>query len=813
MAHNLDCIVDRPPTSNPSHLRTMLLAAAVPILAVVTACGSSTSTATAPSTISRCGVALGPSTVTVPAEGAIGRITVTTARECAWTAAVEGGWLSIIGPNSGQGDGGIEYQAASNADPVTRRASITLNDQRLEVTQAAGTCVLTLREAAASFSPAGGSGTIDVVASSPLCTWTVTADEAWITFTTSANGKGSAAVRYLVAPTTGPPRTATITVGTQRFSIVQAEGCSYAISPASGSVPSAGGSGTVAVSTSAGCPWTAASNASWIAVTSGASGNGPGTVSFAADPLQGPPRSGTLVIAGQTFTLAQSSGCSYEVTPLTHAAPAGGGPFTISVNTGPGCGWEASSAVPWLTFSGPASRTGTGSLTVTVAPASGAERSGSLTVAGQTVTVLQAQACSFTIAPESQSVPVSGGSGTVSVTATAGCAWTARSEVNWITITEGANGNGNGTVRFSVAASGGASRSGALTIAGRTFTVSQGQACTFTIDPERASAPAAGGTVTVNVGAASGCAWTTVSGAPWLTVRDGASGTGNGTVRIEAAPNTGAPRSGTVTIAGQTFTVEQASACAYTLSSEVLNVAAAGGTGTVDVTAAGGCAWTAQTNVPWITITSGSSGSGTGRVAFTVAANTGPSRTGTITIAGRTFTVTQGGGCSYTIAPQQHAAAAEGGGVTVEVTTTAVCAWTAVSQVPWMVVAEGASGTGSGVVQLTIAANNGSARTGSVAIAGQTFTVQQAAPCTYTLAPPSRTTGRQGGPGMFNVNTDSGCTWTALSTVPWIAIVGPSSGSGGARVDYVVQPNDSGAERTGSITVQGQSFVVVQSGS
>ena len=52
-------------------------------------------------------------------------------------------------------------------------------------------------------------------------------------------------------------------------------------------------------------------------------------------------------------------------------------------------------------------------------------------------------------------------------------------------------------------------------------------------------------------------------------------------------------------------------------------------------------AWTASSNNPWITVTSGSSGSGAGTVGYSVASNSGSARTGTITIAGQTFTVSQ----------------------------------------------------------------------------------------------------------------------------------------------------------------------------
>jgi hypothetical protein len=63
---------------------------------------------------------------------------------------------------------------------------------------------------------------------------------------------------------------------------------------------------------------------------------------------------------------------------------------------------------------------------------------------------------------------------------------------------------------------------------------------------------------------------------------------------------------------------------------------------TVNVSAGSGCAWTAQSNASWITVTSGASGTGSGSVAFSVARNDDNDRTGTLTIAGQTFTVQQG---------------------------------------------------------------------------------------------------------------------------------------------------------------------------
>jgi len=92
--------------------------------------------------------------------------------------------------------------------------------------------------------------------------------------------------------------------------------------------------------------------------------------------------------------------------------------------------------------------------------------------------------CSYSIAPSVAAYPVPGGSGSVAVTASPGCSWTAASQAGWLTITSGSSGNGSGQVNYSVAAnSGGSYRSGALAIAGQSFTANQaGVACDLNID-------------------------------------------------------------------------------------------------------------------------------------------------------------------------------------------------------------------------------------------------------------------------------------------------------------------------------------------
>jgi Zn-dependent metalloprotease len=86
-----------------------------------------------------------------------------------------------------------------------------------------------------------------------------------------------------------------------------------------------------------------------------------------------------------------------------------------------------------------------------------------------------------------------------------------------------------------------------------------GGTCTFSISPSSASQPAAGGTGSVTVAAGTGCTWSAVSNATFITITAGSSGSGNGTVNYSVAANSGTgSRTGTMTIAGQTFTVTQA---------------------------------------------------------------------------------------------------------------------------------------------------------------------------------------------------------------------------------------------------------------
>jgi len=765
---------------------------------------------TSPSTLSKCAVTVDVPGTTIPAAGGNGSITVQTERECQWTAQPESSWLSITAGSTGQGPGAVQFAIAANADPAARTSGVMVNGQRAQISQAAGECRFELSSNATSFPQSGGSGTVDVRASSALCTWTAASDSPWITINSNANGKGSVPVTFTVASTTGPPRAGTLTIAGQHFSVTQSEGCSYSVTPATFSLGAAGGTRTVTVTSAAGCPWTAASNADWISVGP-ATGSGSGTVTMTAAATSGPARTGTATIATQVVTVSEGEGCSYSISPASQSFPASGGTGSITVTAGTGCPWTATSDQSWVTITS-SSNIGSGTVNFAVASTSGPGRSATIRAAGSTFTINQGQGCSITLSPTSSSAPAGGTTGTFDVKTADGCGWSANSTVNWLTITSGSPGSGNGTVHYSVAASTGPSRTGTITAGDQTFTVNQGVGCTYSISPTTQNVPSAGGTVSVAVTAPAGCTWSASSNAGWIGISNPNSGSGNGTVQLVVAANAETERRGTATIAGQTFTVVQTNGCTISLSPTSQSMPAGGNPGSFTVNTNLSCAWTAVSNAAWISVTAGSSGNGPGTVQFAAAPNSGAARSGTISVTGQTFTVTQDSGCTAVVTPDTIPLSAAGGSQMVNISTAADCTWTAASNAAWIAIAAPSSGSGNGSVRLDVQANMDVARSGTATIAGKTVTVNQDSGCTISISPPASPMVVGGGPGSVTVTAGAGCTWTAVSGAAWIVVTGGASGTGPGTVTFNVDANVSGVPRSGSITIGSQVFTVNQAG-
>jgi uncharacterized repeat protein (TIGR01451 family) len=343
--------------------------------------------------------------------------------------------------------------------------------------------------------------------------------------------------------------------------------------------------------------------------------------------------------------------------------------------------------------------------------------------------------CSFTLSPTSISANASGGTGSIGITAAdPSCAWTAVSNSNFVTITSGSSGSGNGTVNYSISANATiVARMGSLTVAGQTVQVNQSAAvCTYSLNFPVTDVSAAGGTGTAGITTLPGCTWTASSDSPWLTITSGANGTGSGGFGFSIAQNPSVTsRTAVVTAGTAMVSVKQEGLpCSFLIGGSSVNAPASGATGSVGVSASNAnCQWTATSDSPWLTVTSGASSTGNGSVGFSIVANpNSASRTGHLTIAGNTFTVTQDGIVgSLTVLPAAVSVPAAGSTGSITVTTNAPdLAWTASSSDTWLTITSGASGTGSGAVAWSAVANGGAGvRTATITIAGQTVTFTQ----------------------------------------------------------------------------------------
>ena len=103
--------------------------------------------------------------------------------------------------------------------------------------------------------------------------------------------------------------------------------------------------------------------------------------------------SGTNSSTSFTFLSAAEAtanfSCTYTLSGLS-TLPAAGGSLSISVNTGTGCTYSAATTASWITFTN-ASGSGNGAVTATFpANTSGTTKTGTITVAGQTIEITQA---------------------------------------------------------------------------------------------------------------------------------------------------------------------------------------------------------------------------------------------------------------------------------------------------------------------------------------------------------------------------------------------------------------------------------------
>ena len=439
------------------------------------------------------------------------------------------------------------------------------------------------------------------------------------------------------------------------------------------------------------------------------------------------------------------------------------------------------------------------------------------------------------IHPAENSIASSGGTLRVYVESPAACSWTAESESSWITVESGQTGSGSGYVEMTVDPNtGSARRLGAVTIAGQSYTVTQDYPlppeCSVSASPTSLNFPYTASSQTVLISSnLSTCEWTaSADSASWVDVSD-LSGSGGQTVTVSVMKNIEhSPREATIYVAGQTITVTQAEStedCAFSTwpANGGWAFGAEADEAEVDVSASPGtCEWTTANNLSWISLVP-SSGTGSQPVKIVAQRNTNAaSRSGSITIAGTTFSVSQegvgGSGCTYTLDKAYLSAVSDSKEYDIAVTTDAACTYEGLeSHADWITPTAG-TGTcqGSGTVSFRVAENTAnSSRTGVVTVAGQSVTVNQAAApaaaCSYIVSPGSLTIGASGGSKFLAVETSSSCAWTISNVPSWITL-SKTSGTGADSFIYWIDANTSTTSRRATLSVAGKSVSIVQYG-
>ena len=185
-----------------------------------------------------------------------------------------------------------------------------------------------------------------------------------------------------------------------------------------------------------------------------------------------------------------------------------------------------------------------------------------------------------------------------------------------------------------------------VTLIGLLDAAAAGAQCVYTLTPTAFTVPSTSGTRTIGIVTGTQCSWTAVSAANWITISSGASGTGFGWTTISIEPNTSAgPRTGTLMVAGQTVSVSQeGGSCPSTVSPTSVSIGPLSTSRTLSVVSGTLCSWSATSSAAWITVTNAGTGSGASPVTFSVTANPEAfPRTGTLTVAGQSVTVTQTG--------------------------------------------------------------------------------------------------------------------------------------------------------------------------
>jgi hypothetical protein len=258
--------------------------------------------------------------------------------------------------------------------------------------------------------------------------------------------------------------------------------CSVSLSASGTTIPGYGGSGSFNVTVPTGCPWEAINNYTG-SITLGpvTHGTASGMVSFTVGVNNNTSSSQTLmiVIGPATYTITQSAGsCSQPVfNPDSLTFGNAGGLQNVAVTLPSSCPRVATVSSGWIQITSGNNTTGSGNVGIFAPASSFAQRSGTVTIGGQTIPVTEdGGPCTATVTGPSATLPSSGATGIFQITTSApSCEWGAYGVPSWMQINAvSLSGQGNANLGFIVAPNPTpVAQVATLTIAGQPVTVTE----------------------------------------------------------------------------------------------------------------------------------------------------------------------------------------------------------------------------------------------------------------------------------------------------------------------------------------------------
>jgi hypothetical protein len=573
--------------------------------------------------------------------------------------------------------------------------------------------------------------------------------------------------------------------------------CSYTLSSTSLSAPSSGITSSVSLTTGATCSYSVTSSSSWISV-SPSSGTGQRALTFTVAPnASSGSRSGSFTVGGKIFSVNQAgsnSSCAYSVSSaaLSYEASARFAAFNISTSST--CGWSIAASDAWvgpnawITFVSPTTGTGSATISFSVAKNSGGQRSSQLLVGGQSVRITQAGSCAYDLTPAVQSITSSARTGSISMDAGAGCAWTAVSSASWLTVSP-SSGSGSATVNYSAAANtSSSSRTATITIGRELFTLTQGAA---------GSSP----TGIVNGGFEQGNAsWVEQSSNPLIYDNLSNARSGAGHAWLGGINNAADVLSQIFVVPSNSTTVN--ASFWYRILTDETTTTGSFDTMKVEIWNAAGTSRLASLRTfSNLDVT----GSWKQSQLFDLSSFKGQTirlvLTGTTDATNRTsfflddFSIGVGGSsCTYSVTPANRNVTGGATSALFTVTTNPQfgCPWTATPNTSWLAAGNVSGDLGSGSFIVSVGENSsGAVRTGTITVAGQTVSINQAAPAVTPVISISNTAGViqnpdfEQGPAFWTQTSSGG--FDLIGADP---LVPAKSGSSYARLGGYRNAND-----------------------